>query len=122
MYVDEENYSILQHHWIDLFTLPGSVSRPQFLSIGAILVAFYGRKVGITHVDWFVACRVLLRPSLKLFPISAQPGLTDSRGRMVGSCLLVESSCITRCIVRVAHDIVSEDIEAMSNVFVRDSL
>ena len=41
---------------------------------------------------------------------------------MYGGCLLVESSRVPWGIICITHDIVSEDVEAVSNIFVGNCL
>lgn len=99
------------------FTVGGS--RPNFLAIRAKLVALYRREFWVIEIERFVACRMLDRPLLELAPISAHPGLSNPGRRMLGKCLLVNSSRISWCIVSIAHNNPPEDVEAVGNMFTR---
>lgn len=68
-------------------------------------------------MDRSVARRMLHRPSLQLAPIPTHPDLPDAGRRMLSRGLLVETARISGCVVGVAHDELTEDVEAVDHVF-----
>ena len=95
------------------------VSRPQFLAIRTKLVAFTRWKIWIIKVDRFVAGGMLNGPLVQLAPIFTLPCLSNAGHGMLRRYLLVEPASVSGCIVGVAHDVLSKNIDVVGDVTTR---
>ncbi len=73
-------------------------------------------------MDVLEASRVVDRPLSQLAPVFAHPRLPDASQRTLNRCLGVVPSCISRCIIGVAYDVVPEGVQTVRDVMARQTL
>ena len=89
------------------------LSIPQHTSIRTMLVPINDWVIRIIHIDRFVAGTILLSPISQLVPISTHSLLAETRMDGMFAGLRVETAGEAECVVRIAHDIVSEHVCTM---------
>jgi hypothetical protein len=96
------------------FHLPFFLTRPQYLSIWAVLKPIH--HLILLLILMLKASRILPRPLLHLFPIPAHPDLA-----LAGPRWILEPR-IPRCIIGMAHNILSQLIQTVQDVYEGDAL